>query len=94
MATYAILAWLNVRIILEKETFIYKNLFGKTKRYKYSDVDKVYVYYAKGTTTPEKYEIIVMNKRITVDYLMHNFFHFERTIKKLCKINITPKTRK
>lgn len=91
MAIYVILAWLNVRIILEKEAFIYKNLFGKTKKYKYSDVDKVYVYYAKGTTTPEKYKIIVMNRRITVDYLMLNFFHFERTFKKLGKMNITPR---
>ena len=73
---YLILLGLNWKIEILQNHLIYTNIFRISKKYGYSDVTNVKVYYVKNTELPQKYTIYFGKKRITVDYLTINFDSF------------------
>ena len=73
---------LNYKLILNDNDFIHINFWGIKKTYKYSEITAIYMHYSKNTKTPNKYDIYIKKKRITIEYLMINFGIFEELIKK------------
>ena len=75
----------NWELTVSEEGLIYKNLFGRKRKYSYSDITRITACYLKGRKELHKYKIYVSNKKITVEGITENFFTFEKRIKRMLK---------
>ena len=76
---------MNWELTVSEEGLIYKNLFGRKREYRYSDITRIEAYYHKRTGMLFKYKIYVSGKKITLEFMVENFSTFEQRIKRMLR---------
>lgn len=71
--------------VFEDEEFVYTNLLGIKRRFKYSEITKIIRYRGKHSGLIALYGIYIGKREISIDYMASNFSEFERTIKRYTK---------
>ena len=79
LALYFLLYWKNKKIVLSDDEIIYYSIIGKKRKYSWNNVKKVY--YAIGGRCSQGRIIIVVDKKISLEKHMKNFFCAEKMVK-------------
>lgn len=86
---YFILSGVNWKIELRQGELIFRNFFRITRKYNYSEINKIEIYPPHRLTgsLPEKYVIYICKRHIKMECTVTNFEDFIKEIKKNMREN-------